>query len=354
MSIFDHKSSGSGGDSAVHIFNAITNQGDPDLLVWRCPVENFNIGSILTVFPGEEALFYKNGQLMQVFTEGRHELKTQNYPFLSNLINMLSGGVSTFTARVYFVRKALGAEILWGTDSPIQVRDPVQRIATSVVARGAYKITVDNAPLFISKLSGQVKSFAPDEISRYFGVQFLQQIKQEIASCLMQSKEEILGILSRAGEISAKLSAPLSQLLQEYGVKLDSFNISAIDVPEDDPNRQLLEEAYAKTRELGIMGENYRLIKGMDIMSDLANNEGAGGAAGAGAGVGMGMAAAGGMAAMAQNLFGQGAAPQPAAQPQAAAEEPFEKLSKAKKMLDAGLIEQAEYDALKKKILSQM
>ena len=38
MSIFDHKSSGSGGDSAVHIFNAITNQGDPDLLVWRCPV----------------------------------------------------------------------------------------------------------------------------------------------------------------------------------------------------------------------------------------------------------------------------------------------------------------------------
>ena len=37
-----------------------------------------------------------------------------------------------------------------------------------------------------------------------------------------------------------------------------------------------------------------------------------------------------------------------------AADDPMARLSKLKQMLDAGLIEQAEYDAVKKEILSKM
>ena len=42
------------------------------------------------------------------------------------------------------------------------------------------------------------------------------------------------------------------------------------------------------------------------------------------------------------------------AAPQPAAEDPFEVLAKLKKMLDAGLIEQAEYDRKKADVLSKM
>lgn len=42
-------------------------------------------------------------------------------------------------------------EILWGTDYPIQLRDPIQQIATSKV-RGSYKIQIDDSSVFLTKL----------------------------------------------------------------------------------------------------------------------------------------------------------------------------------------------------------
>ena len=167
-------------------------------------------------------------------------------------------------------------------------------------------------------------------------------------------------------------------MLGEYGLRLQTFNIHALDIPEDDPNRQKLEDAYVRSRELDILGDNYRLVKGMEIMKDVANNQSSGGLAGAGVGLGMGVAAGGVMGEMARGIFG-GAAPQQAAPNMqaagvagaaagaaaagaaagaaaagAAAEDPFEKLAKLKKMLDAGLIEQDEYNAAKKNILANM
>ena len=364
--------------SQVHILNAISNEGDPSLLIWKSPVMDFNTNSVLIVNPGEAAVFIKNGQIVQEFENGRYELKTENYPFLSNLRNLLSGGQSVYTSEIYFVRKALSNEILWGTDSPIQLRDPVQRLQTSLRGRGSYKVTVDNAGLFITKLSGNVRGFSPEDLDHYFYSQFQQKIKSAIATALKNSNEEILGVCSRLDEFAEELTPSIAQVLGEYGLRLQTFNIHALDIPEDDPNRQKLEDAYVRSRELDILGDNYRLVKGMEIMKDVANNQSSGGLAGAGVGLGMGVAAGGVMGEMARGIFG-GAAPQQAAPNMqaagvagaaagaaaagaaagaaaagAAAEDPFEKLAKLKKMLDAGLIEQDEYNAAKKNILANM
>jgi len=399
--------------SHVHILNAISNEGDPSLLIWKSPVMDFNTNSVLIVNPGEAAVFIKNGQIMQEFESGRYELKTENWPFLSNLRNLLSGGQSVYTSEIYFVRKALSNEILWGTDSPIQLRDPVQRLQTSLRGRGSYKVTVDQAGLFITKLAGNVRGFSPEDLDHYFYTQFQQKIKSAIATALKNSNEEILGVCSRLDEFATELTPVFANVLSEYGLKLENFTIHALDIPEDDPNRLKLEEAYVRSRELDIYGDKYRMVKGMEILGDLANNQSEGGGlAGAGAGLGMGLAAGGAMGGLAREIFGGSQQPQqpygqpqqpygqpqqpygqpqqpygqpqqpygqpqqpygqygqpqqpygqpqqPYGQPQQpqgapAAEDPFEKLAKLKKMLDAGLIDQAEFDATKKSILSNM
>ena len=258
--------------SQVHILNAISNEGDPSLLIWKSPVMDFNTNSVLIVNPGEAAVFIKNGQIVE----------------------------------------ALSNEILWGTDSPIQLRDPVQRLQTSLRGRGSYKVTVDNAGLFITKLSGNVRGFSPEDLDHYFYSQFQQKIKSAIATALKNSNEEILGVCSRLDEFAEELTPSIAQVLGEYGLRLQTFNIHALDIPEDDPNRQKLEDAYVRSRELDILGDNYRLVKGMEIMKDVANNQSSGGLAGAGVGLGMGVAAGGVMGEMARGIFG-GAAPQQAA-----------------------------------------
>ena len=157
----------------------------------------------------------------------------------------------------------------------------------------------------------------------------------------------------------------LDPVFASFGLTLEVFSIIALDIPDDDPNRQALEQAYRRTREKEIMGDDYRLIKSMGIMEDLANNQGAGGA---GAEMGLGMAAFGMMGNWGQSVFGQGqydpaqgiggtrgvsgSQGKNAQTASTAEDDPQAKLSKLKKLLDAGLISQADYDEAKKKVLA--
>lgn len=346
-----------------HYIDTIKNSGDGNLLVWRQPEEDFNINSCLIVNPGEEAIFIKNGIVVSTFSNGRYELETENYPFLSRLRNALSGGVSTFNCVVYFFRKAHSMEILWGTSTPIQLRDPVQQIATSVRANGSYKIQVDNCGVFLEKMLGNnVQFLDQDYIYQYFSNQFQQKIKSTLARALKNSKEEILGVCSEMELFAEEITPFIQEIFEEYGLRLVNFSISSITIPEDDPNRQHLEEAYAKSREFDIMGNKYHTIKSMGILENISNNPGAGGIASAGAGLGMGIAAGGMLGDLTKSMF----APVQANQQQSASQgdnapisnngndDCMEKLAKLKKMLEMELIEQAEYDAMKKDILQKM
>ena len=365
-----------------HWADVIKNSGPGELLIWRQPEEDFNTNSTLIVMPGEEAIFIKGGNVEQVFESGTYKLSTQNYPFISRLRNAFTGGISTFNCVVYFVRKAHSVEIRWGTDSPIQVRDKLLGIATKLRCRGSYKIQIDNPVKFLEKLVGNnVPLQLQEELNKYFINEFQSKIKSVIARALNDSNTELLGIDARLDEFSETIEPFMQETLEDYGLRCVKFVVAAIDIDDDELRRKYDEigmDAIAKMRGaqadkavMGILGDDWGRQQAANILSDLANNPGAGGVAAAGAGMGMGIGAAGAFGSMAQQMFTPmtntyaqqppvQAAPsgrstqQNAAQAQPAAEDPMEVLGKLKKMLDAGLIEQAEYDAIKAEILSRM
>lgn len=358
-----------------HFTDVIKNSGPGDLLIWRQPEEDFNTNCTLVVMPGEEAIFIKSGNIEQTFDSGTYKLSTENYPFISRLRNAFTGGVSTFNCVVYFVRKAHSMEIFWGTDSPIQVRDPIMRIATSVQARGAYKIQVGNPAKFLSKMVGNnVPFLAQGEINNYFISEFQQHIKSSLARAIRSSNQEIMGICAEQDILAGQVAPILAEILEDYGLKLITFSIAAIDIPENDPNRQKLEEAFANKGVMGILGDDWGRQQATEILHTLAANPGAGGMAAAGAGMGMGMAAGGVFGGMAQQMFApmQQTIPtmQQPTQPvqsgrfvqrgatggtsQQQAEDPVESLKKLKAMLDAGLIPQEVYNSKMNEILSRM
>jgi membrane protease subunit (stomatin/prohibitin family) len=267
-------------------------------------------------------------------------------------------------------------EINWGTDSPVQVRDPVQGIATSVQARGAYKIQIDDSKKFLVKLLGNNVPFMTQaEMTLYFRSQFTQHIKSSIARAIKSSDKEILGISAEQDILAGKIAPLIQETLDDYGIKMINFTILALDIPENDPNRQKLEEAYSNKRVMGVMGDDWGKQKAADILQDLANNPGAGGVAAAGAGLGMGIAAGGAFGDMAHQMFTPMRPPQQS-QPQdsqppiqssrfkqkpttpnahsSEAENPVEKIKQLKEMLDLGVITQAEFDAKKQEILGRM
>lgn len=371
-----------------HWADVIKNTGPGELLIWRQPEEDFNTNSTLIVMPGEEAIFIKGGTVEQTFENGTYKLSTENYPFISRLRNAFTGGVSTFNCVVYFVRKAHSMEIRWGTDSPIQVRDKVLGIATKLRARGAYKVQIENPVKFLEKLIGNnVPVQLQEELNKYFINEFQSKIKSVIARALNESNTEILGIDARLDEFSEIIEPYMQEILEDYGLKCVKFSIAAIDIDDDELRRKYDEigmDAIAKMREaqadkavMGILGDDWGRQQVANILGDLANNPGAGGVAAAGAGMGMGIGAAGAFGSMAQQMFSpmsgninqqpqqpvqsapsgrftQKGASMNSATNSSSAEDPLETLSKLKKLLDAGLIEQSEYDAKKAEILNRM
>lgn len=361
-----------------HWADVIKNSGPGDLLIWRQPEEDFNTNSTLIVMPGEEAIFIKGGNIEQTFDSGTYKLSTENYPFISRLRNAFSGGISTFNCVVYFVRKAHSMEIFWGTDSPIQVRDPVMMISTSVQARGSYKVQVDNPGKFLTKMVGNnVPFIMQGELNNYFISEFQQHIKSSLARAIRSANQEILGICAEQDILAGQIHPILQEILDDYGLKLITFTIAAIDIPENDPNRQKLEQAFADKSVMRILGDDWGRQQASEMLHTLAANPGAGGVAAAGAGMGMGMAAGGVFAGMAQQMFapmqqqvpiqqqqlvqaapsgrfqqrGVGTPPPQNAQ---STEDPVEALKKLKAMLDAGLIPQEVYNSKMNEILSRM
>lgn len=363
-----------------HFTDVIKNSGPGELLIWRQGEEDFNTNSTLIVMPGEKAVFIKGGNIEQVFDSGTYKLSTENYPFISRLRNAFSGGVSTFNCVVYFVRAAHSTEIKWG--GSLQVRDKLIGIATKVRTRGAYKVSIDNPSLILSKLLGNNISFmVQDELNAYFKQEFLSHIKSIVTNTLNEMNSELLGVESRLHEISQMVAPKLDMILQSYGLKCASFSIAALELEDDELRRRYDEitmEATSKIRDaqaektmIDIQGEDWARIHSKEILSNLSKNEGAGGLASAGAGLGLGAQAVNVFGSMANQMFNplSGETSKEVQKPKKRSgrfvqnddekhvigqEDPVEVLSKLKKMLDLGVISQDDYDKKKMEVLNRM
>jgi membrane protease subunit (stomatin/prohibitin family) len=365
-----------------HWTDVIRNSGSGDMLIWRQPEEDFNTNATLVVLPGEEAIFIKSGVIEQVFDNGNYQLSTENYPFITRLRNFFTGGISAFNCVVYFVRKTHSVEVLWGTSSPIQVRDKLLGIATKLKARGAYKIQVGNPQKFLTKLVGNnIAALTSQELlDDYFANEFQGKIKAAVTRALNETQTELLGIESRLEEFAQVVEPFLGETFEDYGLKMIKFSIAAIDIDDDVLRRRYDEigmDAIAKMRNaqadrgvIETLGNDWGRQQAANILGTLAANPNSGGIAAAGAGLGMGMAAGGVFSGMAQQMFApiqqvpaQPAAPQPsgrfnqrdtASPAQSNTDDPVAVLRKLKEMLDLGLIEQAEYDAKKAEVMNRI
>lgn len=375
-----------------HWADVIKNSGPGELLIWRQPEEDFNTNSTLIVMPGEEAIFIKGGTIEATFENGTYKLSTNNYPFISRLRNAFTGGISTFNCVVYFVCTAHSIELRWGTETPIQVRDKVWGIRTDARVRAIYKVKIANPGQFLEKLIGNnVPYQLQEDLYKYFDGQFQGKIKSAISKFLNSLQQELIGLDAYMDELSEQIEPFIDEIISNYGLKCVKFSLAGLDIDQtkydalDVSQIELIEAQrgyQGQKAGLDILGQDWGRVKGVEVLQDLANNPGAGSVAATGAGLGMGLGASGAFGSIAQQVFapvtGSGIPQQqqpPATQatpsgrftqrttqptnppqtpPPVQDEDPIAVLGKLKKMLDAGLIEQSEYDAKKAEILSRM
>ena len=362
-----------------NVMESIQRQNDTGTLIYLDPRQDFNTNSVITVAPNEQAIFIKNGEFYGTLPSGRHEVKTENYPLLSRIRNMLTGGMSTFTCQVYHVQTN-EQKIDWGTSTPIEIQDFFLGggfIGVPTLIRGAAAFRVrfnineddDASKRAFMRLMGDQSTYTVADL----GIMFEAEIGQKISSVVGKTLESISmqrsinAISSQLEDFATVLKPRFDEVFVDYGLELVNFSFYNLNIDETDERKKYLDRLIAAAH----TGSYDKAVQ-QELLKDVAVNPGAGGIASAGAGLGMGMAAGNAFAQMAttalsnpqiqqppqsqgfggQGRFGTGGAPQQ--HPASAQPDPMESLSKMKQMLDAGLIKQEQYDAKVAEIMSRL
>lgn len=271
------------------IVEVVKYNGGPDVFAWKYPSEELGTWTQLIVNESQEAILYKGGQALDLFTSGRHTLETANIPILNKLINLPFGGRSPFAAEVWYINKVYSLDIKWGTPTPIQLQDPKYKVFVPLRSFGQFGIVIDDSRKFLIKLVGTLPIFDKDSIIKHFRGLYLTKVKDSISSYLIKKEISVLEINAYLDELSEYLKEKMIPTLHEYGIKLVNFYVNDINVPEDDTAVIKLKNALAKRAEMDIVGYSYVQERSFDTLEGAATNPSSGQAGIMGAGIGLGM-----------------------------------------------------------------
>lgn len=273
----------------MKVFDIIKYEGPNNVLVWKFDGEDFNTLSQLIVHESQEAVFFKDGQALDIFGPGRYTLHSQNIPLLRHLINLPFNGESPFHCEVYFINKVVSMDVQWSTPDWMPIQDAVYKIIIPISSNGQFAVRVSDDKKFLTNLVGTIPQFDQDTLIKYFKGILLSNIRDYIASQFVKEQISFLEIQSHLRRISSGIATQLQDEFDKYGLELVNFNVNEIVPDAKDPSYQQLKKALAKKAEMSVMGYNYQQERTFNVLDKAAQNEGSGaGLMNAGIGLGMG------------------------------------------------------------------
>ena len=226
-------------------------EGDNETLVWKHPIEDFNLGSQLIVHESQEAIFFRDGQALDLFGAGRYTLETQQLPILEKLYHLPTDTEGTFHSEVYFVNLATQMGIKWGTDSKVRLFDPMTGMHVELGASGEFSVRVMNSRKLLVKLVGTTGGLRQEQLlgnngKGLFRALVMTQVKSYLAAAIRENAINILEIDERLAELSEALRQRINPKLAEYGLEMPEFFVSRVVTPDDDPNFRRIKEQFAE------------------------------------------------------------------------------------------------------------
>ncbi|MCI8610041.1 MAG: zinc-ribbon domain-containing protein [Firmicutes bacterium] len=291
------------------IADVIQYEGDNSTFIWKHPSEDFNSLTQLIVHESQEAIFFMNGQALDLFGPGRYTLKTQNIPMLGAMLNRLTDDKSPFHCEVYFINKTEQMAVKWGTDSKVQYVEPTYGFPISIGASGEMSLRAEDSRKLLIKLVGTEHMLDQQKLIAFFRAFLMTRIKTYIAQVMKKSAINIFEIDEHLKVFSEEIHELLVPDFAGYGISLERFFVTNIVKPDGDRQyekfkelhfRQYADIAEAKLRQqVGIIdqqteaqrmviesqamaqkrqqeGYTYQQERGFDVAQDAARNEAVG------------------------------------------------------------------------------
>jgi len=255
-----------------------------DEIVHRFPeqgIGDYRIGSQVIVRESQAAVFFRDGNALDVFRAGRHTITTANIPLLTSLIGKAFNDRTPFTAEVYFVSLREFANEKWGTPQPIIVRNPGMGLGVALLQGfGSYSFQVKDPQQFVTQIVGTRGAYRTIEIEERLRNILLSKLQDVLGETTAASS--VVELIGLTEEIGASVRAKAQDDFEAIGMTLKTFYIG---------NLKPSSKSAQELRDMGMLDmATYTQLQAADAMRDAAQNPsgGAGLTAGIGAGMGIG------------------------------------------------------------------
>lgn len=364
-------------------------EGDNSTFVWKSPIEDFNTMSQLIVHESQEAVFFKNGQALDIFEAGRYTLSTQNIPIIRRFLNLPTGGKTPFHCEVYFINKTQQMAIKWGTDSQVQYMEPKYKFPLQIGVSGEMAVSVEDSRKLLVKLVGTEKTLTQQSLIAQFRSFLMSKVKPYIASTMQSAPYTIFEADAHMEEFSSSLKKALLPDFSDYGLRLEQFFVTTIAKPDG-------ETAYEKFKEIHIRqysdvaqaqlkqkvdiieqqtaaqkmiiesqamaqkrtqeGYTYQQERGFDVAEQVAQNEAIGEFTNMGVGLGTMAGVGGAVGGMVGGVMNDaiGSMNTPVSAAGDSLNEFKTKLDKLKLMKESGILSDEEFNAAKQELLKNL
>lgn len=375
----------------ANIAEIIKYEGDNSTFIWKHPCEDFNYLTQLIVHESQEAIFFMNGQALDMFGAGRYTLETQNIPLIGKALNKATNDKTPFHCEVYFINKTEQMNIKWGTDSRVQYIEPTYGFPLSIGASGEMTLRATDSRKLLLKLVGTENYLGQQQLTNYFRSFLMTRVKTYIAQTMKTNNINIFEIDENLAMFSNAIKNLLVGDFAEYGVALEQFFVTTILKPDGDRQyekfkelhfRQYADIAEAKLRQQTEIinaeteaqktvidsraqatkraqeGYTYQQERGFDVAEKVAQNEAVGEFTNMGVGfgtmAGVGGAVGGMVGGMMNEAMNSATAPATPAAPVDDMAAFKSKVDKLTMMKEAGMLSEEEFNSMKAKLLSEI
>ena len=159
------------------------------------------LGSQVIVRESQTAVFFRDGNALDVFGPGRQTIATYNVPLCRKSWANSFNDRTPFPAEVFFVSMREFVDRKWGTPQPIIVRNPDMGLGVALLQGfGTFSFQVKDPQQFVTQIVGAQGAFQ------------IADIEGRLRSMLLSKLQDLLG------ETGAKHSVPeLIGLTEELG-----------------------------------------------------------------------------------------------------------------------------------------
>ena len=226
------------------IAEVIKYEGDNSTFIWKHPCEDFNSLTQLIVHESQEAIFFMNGQALDLFGPGRYTLETQNIPLIGKALNRATGDKTPFHCEVYFINKTEQMSIKWGTDSKVQFLEPTYGFPISIGASGEMSLRADNSRKLLLKLVGTENFLGQQKLVGFFRAFLMTRVKTYIAQVMKTNAINIFEIDENLTSFSDNIKKLLIPDFADYGISLERFFVTTVVKPDGDRQYEKFKELH--------------------------------------------------------------------------------------------------------------